>query len=586
MVSDRASQVLAQGLPPSLPKSFRTLADHGDVPRTTLQHRARGRRSLRDKAESQQYLTASEEKALVKFLIQQDTLGRPVRVKYVGSIAFSLARQRSPIDRLCKPPGKNWAQLFYKRHADVLKASKSAVLDWNRFNIYDKAIHWFDVIGEVLQGPTILQENVYNMDETGVMLSKPNNFKVLVSKDNQHGYRGARVKRTTVTAVECISADGRFLDPMIIWPASTHRADWVTHPTPGWHYAYSDSGYTDSYLSLQWLKLVFEPQTKERARQRPRILICDGFGTHETLEILEFCFENNIILCRLPSHTSHRLQPCDISVFGPLKAAYRDQVERLERGCVGTIGKEHFTSLYSPARYEAFTPRNIRAGWAKAGLFPLNPDRVLREIPKPIEVNASTTNEVRGGCYPQDQLTIPQTPVTPASVEAVMSLHNLIKQDVHMLDDTSKRRLNKHIQKLTNAAQLSFAERALLQEHNQFLAKINSEAKVRRSAKSKIIGTARVMSYEDLEKARAERAAKEIEKAATIEARKAKKTPSTNLAAEGTSAGNREDDWRGKGYAADIEADQQAETAPASQTQDGPVETMTEVFQAPVARMW
>ena len=216
MVSDRASQVLAQGLPPSLPKSFRTLADYGDVPRTTLPHRARGRRSLRDKAESQQYLTASEEKALVKFLIQQDTLGRPVRVKYVGSIAFSLARQRSPIDRLCKPPGKNWAQLFYKRHADVLKASKSAVLDWNRFNIYDKVIQWFDVIREILQGPTILQENIYNMDETGVMLSKPNSFKVLVSKDNQHGYRGARVKRTTVTAVKCISADGRFLDPMII----------------------------------------------------------------------------------------------------------------------------------------------------------------------------------------------------------------------------------------------------------------------------------------------------------------------------------------------------------------------------------
>jgi hypothetical protein len=36
-------------------------------------------------------------------------------------------------------------------------------------------------------------------------------------------------------------------------------------------------------------------------------LVCDGFGTHETLEILEFCFENNILLYRLPSHTSHKL---------------------------------------------------------------------------------------------------------------------------------------------------------------------------------------------------------------------------------------------------------------------------------------
>ncbi|KAF2869639.1 hypothetical protein BDV95DRAFT_497756, partial [Massariosphaeria phaeospora] len=39
-------------------------------------------------------------------------------------------------------------------------------------------------------------ENVYNMDETSVMLSMLNSVKVLVSKDNTHAYRGARVKRT------------------------------------------------------------------------------------------------------------------------------------------------------------------------------------------------------------------------------------------------------------------------------------------------------------------------------------------------------------------------------------------------------
>jgi hypothetical protein len=85
------------------------------------------------------------------------------------------------------------------------------------------------------------------------------------------------------------------------------------------------------------------------------VLICDGFGTHETLEILEFCLTNNITLCRLPSHTSHKLQPCDVGPFGPLKTAYRDQVERLNRGGIDTVGKEHFTSLYSPARDRALT---------------------------------------------------------------------------------------------------------------------------------------------------------------------------------------------------------------------------------------
>ncbi len=47
------------------------------------------------------------------------------------------------------------------------------------------------MIGKVLQDPVILAENVYNIDETGVMLSMPGSVKVLVGKDDVQGYRGA-----------------------------------------------------------------------------------------------------------------------------------------------------------------------------------------------------------------------------------------------------------------------------------------------------------------------------------------------------------------------------------------------------------
>ena len=69
----------------------------------------------------------------------------------------------------------------------------------------------------------------------------------------------------------------------------------------------SKSGYVDCEISLYWLQKVFDPQTRARANGKPRILINDGFTTHESLEVLQFCFENNIVLCRLPSHTSHKL---------------------------------------------------------------------------------------------------------------------------------------------------------------------------------------------------------------------------------------------------------------------------------------
>jgi hypothetical protein len=50
------------------------------------------------------------------------------------------------------------------------------------------------VIRKILRDPAILAENVYNMDETRVMLSMLGSVKVLVGKDDRRNYRGARVK--------------------------------------------------------------------------------------------------------------------------------------------------------------------------------------------------------------------------------------------------------------------------------------------------------------------------------------------------------------------------------------------------------
>lgn len=382
-MSDRASEALAEASLLGEARTYDAISKRSGVPLTTLYYRDRGRRSNEEKARGQQYLTLPEEKALERYLKQAADLGNPVRIKHLPSLAFIIARQRST-NKATKPPGKNWAQSFQKRHR-ALKSRRVRAMAWERHenNIYDKVIHWFEVIREVLQEPAVLPGNVYNMDETGVMLCMLGSINVLISKDDPRDYRGAGVKRTMVTAIECISANGGSLLPMIIWPATTHRSNWTTFPTPGWHYACSESGYTNSKISLEWLKRVFDPQTRDQANKKPRVLICDGFGTHETLEALEFCFENNIILCRLPSHTSHKLQPCDVGVFAPLKAAYRDEADRMLRGGANTIGKQHFTSLYSPARERAFTERNITAAWAACGLFPFNPERVLRVTPKP-----------------------------------------------------------------------------------------------------------------------------------------------------------------------------------------------------------
>lgn len=78
----------------------------------------------------------------------------------------------------------------------------------------------------------------------------------------------------------------------------------------------------------------------------------------------------------------------------------------------------------------------------------------------------------------------------------------------------SKQNLERHILKLTKAGQMLLAKGAIQEDQIQFLNTINNEAKVRRSTKSLVVRKAKVMSYEDLEEARAKRAEKEAAKEA------------------------------------------------------------------------
>jgi hypothetical protein len=147
------------------------------------------------------------------------------------------------------------------------------------------------------------------------------------------------------------------------------------------------------------------------------------------------------------------------------------------------VGKEHFTYLYSPARDRALTSRNIRAGWSAAGLFPFNPERALRDVPKPVAEVGSIDLEAEATStdLPSEVPRTPITPVTPVTTEALTSLHDLIVRDAHALDATNKDRLQKRIEKLASAAKVSFAAQALLKDRNQFLVEINREVKARRS---------------------------------------------------------------------------------------------------------
>jgi len=242
------------------------------------------------------------------------------------------------------------AKTGHKHSANVIprwNPHGGKAMDWQRHekNIRAKVEYWFEIIVKQLSERGVSQRNVYNMDETGVMLSDLDTVKVLIARGGKEQRRGRALKRTITTAIECVSVGGRVLPPLIIFPGTVlvqqAHGCLMRHPVC-------------TIAAVR--RAITIPHS---ANGRPLVLIMDGFGSHESLDVVTFCFENNIILCRQPSQATDKLQPCDIGVFSPLKIACRDQVDQLYRNGAATVNKAHFTLLHSRAREIATTSRNI-----------------------------------------------------------------------------------------------------------------------------------------------------------------------------------------------------------------------------------
>ena len=69
-----------------------------------------------------------------------------------------------------------------------------------------------------------------------------------------------------------------------------------------------------------WLNhfLYFSHPSKEN----PILLILDNHKSHLTIDFIDKAKENEVHLLTKPPHTSHKLQPPDISVYGQFKRQY------------------------------------------------------------------------------------------------------------------------------------------------------------------------------------------------------------------------------------------------------------------------
>jgi len=239
--------------------SLATAADRHGVPRSTLRDRLNGAQPHRYAHDGQQRLSTVQEEHLELWILRQEALGYAPTHAQVRVIASGvLARQGDH-----KPLGKKWSNRFTKRHP-AIKTKLGRRTDWERINAATPDnIKSFLKLYETMSW--IPPRRRYNADEGGIMEGEGINGLVIGS--SQKNPNTVPVKtinaRTWTSMVECISALGAALDPLIIFKAKSIQHQWFKNDFlakhPGWHVTFSENGWTSNDITTKWLEKVFLP---------------------------------------------------------------------------------------------------------------------------------------------------------------------------------------------------------------------------------------------------------------------------------------------------------------------------------------
>ncbi|XP_050337882.1 uncharacterized protein LOC126764125 [Bactrocera neohumeralis] len=126
---------------------------------------------------------------------------------------------------------------------------------------------------------------------------------------------------------------------------------------------------TDGFCEV----LVHVQKNTRCSLERPILLFLDNHVSHCSLAAIMFCRENGIHMISFPPLSSHKLQPLDISVFGPFKKHLATSYSDFLLSNPGrAITIYDIPQLSKIPFQKAFVSENICKGFSTVGISPFN----------------------------------------------------------------------------------------------------------------------------------------------------------------------------------------------------------------------
>ncbi|XP_059911550.1 uncharacterized protein LOC132460708 [Gadus macrocephalus] len=177
---------------------------------------------------------------------------------------------------------------------------------------------------------------------------------------------------TLVTVALAGNAQGDLVPPFFIFP----RKRFKDHFLRGGPVGFAGSGNPTGWMKEPDFLLYLAHFTSHTrvSKESKLLLLLDNHTSHLSIAAIDYCRANGIVLLSFPPHCTHRLQPMDISVFGPLKGYVNSAADRWMRSHPGiNISIYDVPSIVAEALPKAATVNNITSGFSSPGIWPFNP---------------------------------------------------------------------------------------------------------------------------------------------------------------------------------------------------------------------
>jgi hypothetical protein len=144
-------------------------------------------------------------------------------------------------------------------------------------------------------------------------------------------YFGQETNKPHLSVCPLVVASGEWLACLVVEGGSQTR---IAHVPDGdlpelakFQFSCTTSGFMERETFETWMTRHVVPAINAHRERhdldgRGFYLFLDGHSSHDSDVVDKLCWENNIFLVQLPSHTSHRIQPCDRGIFAALKVLY------------------------------------------------------------------------------------------------------------------------------------------------------------------------------------------------------------------------------------------------------------------------